>query len=74
MILSIFRGLFFKWVFIVHRWYTKKSVHGSVFMRYRALKIGTGPGNDLNLATVGHCAQVSDSHAIIFFDEVSVAI
>lgn len=54
-----------------HRWYTKKSMHGSVFMRYRSLKIGTGPGNDLHLATIGHCTQVSDNHAIIFFDEVS---
>lgn len=45
---------------------------GAVYMRYRNLKIGSGPGNDVHLNQVGRCANVSENHAVIFYDDVSV--
>lgn len=55
------------------RWFTKQSMNGAVFMRYRNLSIGSGPGNDVPLNTGGdhHCAFVSGKHATIFYDDVS---
>lgn len=43
---------------------------GAVYMRYRNLKIGSGPGNDVQLNQIGRCANVSDNHAVIFYDDV----
>lgn len=47
-------------------------MEGSIFMRYRNLTIGTGPGSDVQLSNIGYCANVSDKHAIIFYDEVNL--
>lgn len=44
---------------------------GAVYMRYRNLKIGSGPGNDVQLNEIGRCANVSDNHAVIFYDDVT---
>lgn len=43
---------------------------GAVYMRYRNLKIGSGPGNDVHLNQIGRCANVSENHAVIFYDDV----
>lgn len=45
-------------------------MEGAVYMRYRNLKIGSGPGNDVQLNQIGRCANVSDNHAVIFYDDV----
>lgn len=47
---------------------------GAVYMRYRNLKIGSGPGNDVQLNDIGRCANVSENHAVIFYDDVSLVI
>lgn len=47
------------------------SLEHSVYMRYRKLTIGSGPGSDVCLTTYGQCALVSPKHAVIFYDEVS---
>lgn len=52
------------------RWFTKASMDGLVYMRYRQLSIGVGPGNDVPLRG-DVCARVSAKHAVIFYDEVS---
>jgi hypothetical protein len=50
--------------------YTKYYIDKSIFMRYRNLTIGAGPGADVHLNSFGHCRFVSKKHAIIFYDEV----
>lgn len=55
------------------RWFTKKSMDGAVYMRYRNLKIGSGPGNDVQLNQIGRCANVSENHAVIFYDDVRLS-
>lgn len=52
------------------RWFTKASMDGAVYMRYRQLTVGAGPGNDVPLRA-DVCARVSGKHAVIFFDDVS---
>lgn len=39
-------------------------------MRYRNLTIGSGPGSDVQLRTVGQCTNISSNHAVIFYDDV----
>jgi len=41
------------------------------YMQYRTLEIGTGPEINLNLKDFGHCNQLSDRHATLFYDELS---
>ena len=45
----------------------------SVPMRGASLRIGTNSSMDLNLLNYGYCNQISDRHAMIFFDEVAYA-
>ncbi|XP_065095077.1 uncharacterized protein LOC135716699 [Ochlerotatus camptorhynchus] len=52
-------------------WFETLDLSRSVFMRYRSLSIGSGPGNDLQLSKFGSCRFVSDKHATIFYDEVT---
>lgn len=52
------------------QWYTSSSTNdNSIFMRYRSLKIGSGPGCDLQFIS-NNCARISLHHATIFYDEV----
>lgn len=44
----------------------------SVPMRTNCLKIGLGSLMDLNLLNYGFCNYVSDTHALIFYDEVNI--
>lgn len=53
------------------RWFTRASMDGAVYMRYRQLTVGAGPGNDVPLRRDA-CARVSGKHAVIFYDDVSV--
>lgn len=53
------------------QWYTNSSVEDSIFMRYRNLVIGSGPGCDLQMKNVRKCARLSSHHATIFYDDVS---
>lgn len=53
------------------RWFTKASMDGAVYMRYRQLTVGAGPGNDVPLRA-DVCSRVSGKHAVIFYDDVSV--
>lgn len=52
-------------------WYTNSHQDDSIFMRYRSLTIGTGPGCDLQMKCVRKCARLSPHHATIFYDEVN---
>ncbi|XP_055642421.1 PHD finger protein 12 [Toxorhynchites rutilus septentrionalis] len=52
-------------------WYEKPDLSRSVYMRYRSVSIGNGPGSDVHLASFGKCKSVSDKHATIFYDEVT---
>lgn len=57
------------------RWFTRNSMNGAIFMRYRNLSIGSGPGNDVPLFNTNensHCSFVSDKHATIFYDDVGI--
>lgn len=53
------------------QWYTNSHLDDSIFMRYRSLSIGTGPGCDLQMKTQRKCARLSTRHATIFYDEVT---
>lgn len=52
------------------QWYTNSHLDDSIFMRYRSLTIGSGPGCDLQMKNVCKCARLSSHHATIFYDEV----
>lgn len=52
------------------QWYTNSHLDDSIFMRYRNLTIGSGPGCDLQMRNVRKCARLSSHHATIFYDEV----
>lgn len=52
------------------QWYTNSSIDASLFMRYRSLVIGSGPGCDLQMKNIRKCARLSLHHATIFYDEV----
>ncbi|CAD7086687.1 unnamed protein product [Hermetia illucens] len=54
-----------------NKWFTSYTMEGSVYMRYRSLLIGSGPGSDVQLTLAGHCSQISPRHAIIFYDEIT---
>lgn len=41
-------------------------------MRYRALTIGRGSANDVELERFGYCNYISPKHAVIFYDEVVI--
>jgi len=41
------------------------------YMQYRTVEIGTGPSTHLNLRDFGHCNNLSDRHATLFYDELS---
>lgn len=56
------------------QWYTNSHQDDSIFMRYRSLTIGTGPGCDLQMKCVRKCARLSAHHATIFYDEVGWSI
>ncbi|XP_055323357.1 PHD finger protein 12 [Sitodiplosis mosellana] len=53
------------------QWYTNSSIDDNIFMRYRSLVIGSGPGCDLQMKNVRKCARLSAHHATIFYDEVT---
>lgn len=53
------------------KWYTSSSIDDSIFMRYRNLVIGSGPGCDLQMKNLRKCSKLSSHHATIFYDEVS---
>lgn len=53
-----------------NQWYTNSSLEDSIFMRYRSLVIGSGPGCDLQMKNARNCARLSLHHATIFYDEV----
>ncbi|XP_031626083.1 PHD finger protein 12 [Contarinia nasturtii] len=54
------------------QWYTSSSSNdNSLFMRYRNLKIGSGPGCDLQMKNAHNCVRLSLHHATIFYDEVT---
>lgn len=55
-----------------YSWFETPDLSRSTFMRYRSLSIGNEHGNDLQLSKFGTCRYVSDKHAIIFYDEVSI--
>lgn len=42
----------------------------SIFMRYRSITIGTGPGCDIQFNSSRKCSRLSPRHATIFYDEV----
>lgn len=52
------------------QWYTNSSIDDNIFMRYRNLVIGSGPGCDLQMKNIRKCARLSPHHATIFYDEV----
>lgn len=52
-------------------WFEKPDLSRSIYMRYRSISIGTGQGNDVQLAKYGTCCFVSDKHATIFYDEIT---
>lgn len=52
------------------QWYTNSHLDDGIFMRYRSLTIGSGPGCDLQMKNVRKCARLSSNHAKIFYDEV----
>lgn len=54
------------------QWYTNSVSDDSIFMRYRSLMIGSGPGCDLQMKNIRNCARLSSHHATIFYDEVIV--
>lgn len=54
------------------RWFTKYSSENTVYMRYRSLTIGTAPGSHVQLRKVSHCPYISNKHATIFYDDVSL--
>uniref|UniRef100_A0A1B0DF75 PHD finger protein 12 n=1 Tax=Phlebotomus papatasi TaxID=29031 RepID=A0A1B0DF75_PHLPP len=53
------------------KWSSAYSLSGGVYMRYRKLTIGSGPGSDLLLDNFGRCRQTSRKHAVIFFDDAT---
>lgn len=52
------------------QWYTNSHLEDSIFMRYRNLVIGSGPGCDFQMKDIHKCARLSSHHATIFYDEV----
>lgn len=54
------------------QWYTNSTEDDSIFMRYRSLVMGSGPGCDLQIKNVHKCARLSSHHATIFYDDVSL--
>lgn len=54
------------------RWYTNTCIDNGIFMRYRSLVVGSGPGCDFQLKSSRKCARFSPHHATIYYDEVSI--
>ncbi|XP_058454758.1 PHD finger protein 12 isoform X2 [Malaya genurostris] len=54
-----------------NNFYEKPNFSHSVYMRYRAISIGIGRGNDIQLNQYGNCQCISEKHATIFYDEVT---
>lgn len=54
-----------------NQWYTNSSLDDSIFMRYRSLVVGSGPGCDVQMKNARNCARLSLHHATIFYDEVN---
>lgn len=53
------------------RLYTSAAFDDAIFMRYRSITVGSGPGCDFQFASARKCARLSQQHATIFFDEVN---